>query len=645
MRGEGDGSSDVRLRVEASGDAVVAGRDVNVTQQVVIPSSIADTGHSESSFLRSYRDHVARQHGRLEPPDFARRRRVPIADIYVSPTIIPVSSRQQAGRRLSLSDLRAEIRRTVLIGDPGGGKTAATNVLMHRFATDDHGPVPFLVTLREFAMNDPPERSVAEHILHNVKVTYQCNPPAGVINQLLRTGHAVVVFDGLDELLDIALRRRAAEIIERFCSEYPNSSVLVTARAIGYDQARLDDQQFSCYRIDSFDRSQIEEYVVKWFVRGAYTDDDDEPMTDEVRQLVEAERRAVGTQTAEAFLRESDGVPELRANPMLLSLMCILYRGEGTLPRDRAEVYKQCADLLFHRWDRHRKIDPHLRADRYLDRILQHLAAEIFTDLNTPKIHTTHGRIRSLVTLRDGEHSTTRARLFVAGGELIEATEAFLLEYGFDAAEAHYAAVEFVEFSRDRMWVFSTTGVSDSGEPLYSFTHRAFLEYFGAAHMAYMCETPEHLAGALRHSIGTNKWEVLAELAVLLKDRTSAKGGERIYLELMQKNTYRDSWPSAYGSTLHFLVRCLGSLALSPRIVRLLADETIDFLCRGEKDGASIWGSPLSALLADDNYSDVVRAQAGSRTRGMLTGFDATTRAKGQRLAESLASSGVAIDG
>jgi hypothetical protein len=220
-----------------------------------------------------------------------------------------------------------------------------------------------------------------------------------------------------------------------------------------------------------------------------------------------------------------------------------------------------------------------------------------------------------------------------------------LLEYGFDAEEARAAAVEFVQFSRDRMWVFSTTGASDAGEPLYSFTHRAFLEYFGAAHMAYMCETPEHLAGALRHSIGTNKWEVLAELAVLLKDRTSAKGGERIYRELMQKNTYRDSWPSAYGSTLHFLVRCLGSLALSPRIVRLLADETIDFLCRGEKDGALIWGSPLSALLADVNYRGIVHDQVRSRKRSMLADFDATTRAKGQRLAEWLASNGVAIDG
>jgi hypothetical protein len=42
---------------------------------------------TEADFLTRYRAHVIDQHGKLEPPDFERRRRVPIADIYV-PTVI-----------------------------------------------------------------------------------------------------------------------------------------------------------------------------------------------------------------------------------------------------------------------------------------------------------------------------------------------------------------------------------------------------------------------------------------------------------------------------------------------------------------------------------------------------------------------------
>ena len=42
----------------------------------------------DREFLESYRRHAIDHHGMIEPPDFARRRRVPIADLYVRPNII-----------------------------------------------------------------------------------------------------------------------------------------------------------------------------------------------------------------------------------------------------------------------------------------------------------------------------------------------------------------------------------------------------------------------------------------------------------------------------------------------------------------------------------------------------------------------------
>ena len=50
---------------------------------------------TESGFLIRYRAHVLEQHGKLEPPDFERRRRVPIADII--PTVIYHDSRTLSG--------------------------------------------------------------------------------------------------------------------------------------------------------------------------------------------------------------------------------------------------------------------------------------------------------------------------------------------------------------------------------------------------------------------------------------------------------------------------------------------------------------------------------------------------------------------
>ena len=65
-------------------------------------------------------------------------------------------------------------------------------------------------------------------------------------------GRGVVIFDGLDELLDTSRRADVTARVERFCAEYPLAAVLVTSRQIGYDEARLDDRQFTTYRLGGF---------------------------------------------------------------------------------------------------------------------------------------------------------------------------------------------------------------------------------------------------------------------------------------------------------------------------------------------------------------------------------------------------------
>ncbi|MBW8483494.1 hypothetical protein [Actinomadura parmotrematis] len=72
------------------------------------------------------------------------------------------------------------------------------------------------MTVRNFAEENPPVRSVVGHIEHTLDVSYNCRPPAG-----------------LDELIDAAHRADAAGVIERFCTEYPLATVLVTSRSVG----------------------------------------------------------------------------------------------------------------------------------------------------------------------------------------------------------------------------------------------------------------------------------------------------------------------------------------------------------------------------------------------------------------------------
>ncbi|HUI62031.1 MAG TPA: NACHT domain-containing protein [Steroidobacteraceae bacterium] len=498
--------------------------------------------HQEMGFIARYRQHLIEQHGKLVPPDFDQRRLVPIGDIYVPTVIVEEDDRVTPPHELNVWQLAARIDRSVLLGDPGGGKTTAAKVLMNYFARKgpDDGqewPVPFLVTVREYAVTYPPERSVAMHIEHELETFYQCPPPPGLVDLLLLTGRAVVIFDGLDELLDTSRRQDVAARVEHFCSEYPLTAVLVTSRLIGYDQARLDEGQFTCYYLGGFGEEQVGEYVRKWFAQDAEADASD----------------------AETFLAESAGIPDIRSNPLILALLCILYRGAGSLPRNRSEVYEECTNLLFRRWDARRKIHQELRAGHLLQAMLRQ-----FSDF---------------LLLRENAQSAVTER------QLIREASEFLHSKGFESIDAaREAASEFVEFCRGRIWVFSDAGTTISGEKLYAFTHRTFLEYFAAAHLAYGNDTPERLADAIADHVARSDWLLVAEIAVQIKDRTCNDGAKRVYAALFNGLARRPH--DEQDGLLRFLALCLRSVDPSPQCIRELVRRIIGHAC--ETDARSL---------------------------------------------------------
>jgi hypothetical protein len=531
---------------------------------------------ADREFLARYRRHVVEHHGLLEPPDFDRRRRVPLADLYVAPDITEIvdAGPDEHPPKIDTWALGRLVDRTVLLGDPGGGKSTACNVLLHHFASDVARRVPFLVVLREFAADDPPAWSVVEFVEHRLTTFYQCKPPPGLVERLLLNGAAMVVFDGLDELIDTSRRAEVTSIVELFCATYPLTPVLVTSRFVGYDEARLDERQFVCYSIGGFDNDRVTEYVKKWF---ALEDDSDS---------------ADAGRLAGAFMAETEEITDLRANPFLLALMCILYRGEGSLPRTRPEVYEHCAMMLFHKWDARRRIQIDLRARNLIEPILRHLAYWLFTRADA------------------GPAVTAR--------ELVAETADLLHERGFETHDQAVAAArEFVEFCRGRAWVFSDMGTNARGENLYAFTHRTFMEYFAAAYLASQHDTPEQLARRLAPHIAKREWDTVAQLAVQIKDRFVDRGAERICLTLLHERRRRSA--QGRSNMLQFLARCLAFIDVSPRVVRDLTRTVLDHAFGGafgeaRRDGPVEW---LTACAVE--HRTYVREEITARIARELT--------------------------
>ncbi|WP_081736639.1 NACHT domain-containing protein [Amycolatopsis orientalis] len=502
-------------------------------------------------FVGKYRKQVVVKHGSIVLPDFERKRRFPVEDLYVDARLI--FSHDGEARSSTLSNIQRGIDRTVILGDPGGGKSTAAAVLAHRLAQSNDDLVPFLIILRDFPVGEPNHPSILEFIEMRLNSFYQVKPPPGAVEMLLLSGKAQVIFDGLDELIDTSRRREVTDIVEMFCSLYPLARVLVTSREVGYQEAPVDDSTFDVMRITRFSDDQVREYVSNWFERAA---------SDDVHTPADLAR---------SFMEESSVVSDLRGNPLMLSLMCIMYRGEKYIPRNRPELYEKCATMLFDKWDSSRRIYVDVEVAHLVDVALKHLAWWIFT--------------------RDDSSEGVREH------DLVKETTQFLLNSAFEhEAQAKKAAQQFISFCKGRAWVFSDAGTTADGESLYKFTHRTFLEYFTAYELSRRSESSERLARQLLPRISKGEWDVVAQLAVQIENKNRANGANRI-LEILLTDKIKRA-VEGRANVLAFICRCLDFHVPAPQLVRDLTARVaaLAFERRGPREGHTA-RRPLNYLL------------------------------------------------
>lgn len=478
----------------------------------------------------TYRLQAEKAHGFIEPPDFERKRKVPIESLYVAPRILPFGGvGDEGGSAQSIDAFSHVIDRTVLLGDPGGGKSTASSYLTYQAAKDDDGPLPLLVVLREFAKSEPIDQPIADYIASRMANFYQCKPPADVIESLLLSGRAIVIFDGLDELIDTTRRRDITSRVEMFSQRYPLTRILVTSRRVGYEQAQLDVEVFTTYVLSGFENNDVSDYVQRWFEHVEHLEG---PTLDE---------------TAKHFVVECSSVPDLTSTPLMLSLMCIIYRGQGYIPKNRPDVYERCAILLFDKWDSSRKIYVDLRASAYIDPAMKHLAFWMLT-----------------------ENAGTEA---VTESALVDEATKYLHDAFESDQERRRAAQEFVDFCRGRAWVLSDAGTTAAGEALFKFTHRTFMEYFAAYELTRRSDGPEDLAKKLLPRIAAAEWDVVGQLAVQIQNKHSAAGAERTFRQLLKDGRRRT--PKNRDNVLAFITRCLNFMDVPPAFAREVAHRAL----------------------------------------------------------------------
>lgn len=462
---------------------------------------------------------------------------VSLDSIFVEPNLFAVDSallrtlEAESTLQQAVFESRPELLSTALCdqnqrllaitGNPGTGKSAIVAHICVKWALLPESerlehPIPIPIDLRHFAF--------ACHSNSRLDFLDYLESASGVIwrfsrrelSDLLAMGRCSLLLDGLDEVHERSSRENIAREAARLGHTYPAMRALVTSRVLGFSQSasELIDAGYSCKIIGPFLPAQIDDFVNLWH-RAAFEDlSQRELFASRIRQSIES----------------LHSVREMAANPLLLTLMCLLNR-HRELPRDRNTLFDRASSLLLEQWDMTKSIEQDPEIERLaLDskdkqRLLLRIAHQM---LLKPA-----GLVENAIEEEELERTIQKG---------------LEVDFGYQGARPH--AIRIVRQLRERNYILCLLGGA-----LYGFVHRSFLEFFAA--WSYVAEYSES-SEASRISLDTliqrtflanwqdDRWREVLRLIVARLEPSDAERAIRALLDLEHGNDSLDPlWVAA----------------------------------------------------------------------------------------------------
>lgn len=221
-----------------------------------------------------------------------------------------------------------------ILGKPGAGKTTFLKYIALKAAERLIDKVPIFVSLKQWADSGV---DLMPFIAERFEI---CDFPAAqpFVEELLKSGNAIVLFDGLDEVNhERGGRDRQTRAMNNFVEKYDRTQCLITCRNAASDYSF---QPFTYVEIADFTVKQIQTFVGNWF-RDKEGGKDEETRD---RFLVELAKD------------DNKGLHELARTPLLLTLLCLTFDATLRFPQRRVEIYEEALDALLKKWDASRRI-------------------------------------------------------------------------------------------------------------------------------------------------------------------------------------------------------------------------------------------------------------------------------------------------
>jgi hypothetical protein len=342
---------------------------------------------------------------------------VPISTVKYSVPLIPgVERLLHAVRYVSLDDLITDHKNTLVLSEPGAGKTSLLTYLCFRRLKLASPRLPIFVE--------------SSSLQHNslLSAINEAIAPLGIdLAAAKYLGSALALYvDGLDELPPSHFKQICVDL-SRLGLSSPEIAITASCRSAAYHNELSFLQELS---ILPFDQSRSKAFVRAWF-KGI-----DSPISAE--SLIQD-------------INKSAGLKELSSQPLLLCLVCNVYRRYLNISRRHSTLFEQCINALLWQWD----------ADRAVKR------SKTVESLDLQKQIWLHSRLAArMYQLR---------RRFAGRAFLLDALERELPYFGIDKARASEVLDD----------ITSHNGiVAKFTEETFGFSHIAFQEFLTAKYYA-----------------------------------------------------------------------------------------------------------------------------------------------------------------